>query len=605
MKRQISIGLVLISIVMIIATIIFIDFPQGYYCDVVDYNALTDAGCIEYRDLPENGYEIEFRPKEEYLTGFQMVFTNVVYGELCLSIYEVDSSLLIEEIVVNLEQINENEWYRVYLEKQLERGRVYKLHIDVRNGSARPCLLLVDGAHLSEENISGNMLIGYAYKKPLFTVQEKILISIFALALGLGISSNMIINPGVKKKIEGVAIVTFLIAVLTQNYMYNSIDNKNQMFRTFQEDSEILVTDVIWAERNGIWFQKDGLGYGLGKYNADTGILRPYKSQYGLQGKVFRHVARYMEYDDIIPNLSFICSMATATVLVTLVWLLSKKYNIIFAGCFYVTFWLSPWIVNFARNLYWVEFTWFLPMLIGLFCAWKVENKKCRVLSYILAWGAITIKCLCGYEYISCIMLGLIAFLLVDFIVAVGQKDKRKQKLLFKTIFGLGLMALAGFLTALCIHAQIRGMGNVADGLRQIYEMDAIKRTSGGDFNEFQAVYWDSFNASTWKVMCLYFHFPTEIITGVGGNLFAVLIMVPLVIFFGDWKNGKLDVEMITIYVMFFITTMSWHVLAKSHSYIHTHMNYVLWYFGFIQSCCYIIIDRIMRALHLRKGLDK
>ena len=93
------------------------------------------------------------------------------------------------------------------------------------------------------------------------------------------------------------------------------------------------------------------------------------------------------------------------------------KYNLLLAVIYYLTFLLSPWIVNFARNLYWVEFTWFIPMAIGLFCSININNKICRFTSYLLAFFSILIKCLCGYEYISTIMLSMITFLVIDFVV--------------------------------------------------------------------------------------------------------------------------------------------------------------------------------------------
>ena len=60
------------------------------------------------------------------------------------------------------------------------------------------------------------------------------------------------------------------------------------------------------------------------------------------------------------------------------------------------------------------------------------------------------LKSLCGYEYISVIMMGSILFLIVDFIVAVTQKNKKQSKLIFRTIVILGFIALAGFLL-LCV----------------------------------------------------------------------------------------------------------------------------------------------------------
>lgn len=47
------------------------------------------------------------------------------------------------------------------------------------------------------------------------------------------------------------------------------------------------------------------------------------------------------------------------------------------------------------------------------------------------------------------------------------------------------------------------------------------------------------------------------------------------------------------LYYVMLLAPMSWFVLAKSHSYVHTHMNFVLWYFGFIAIMIYMIIIMI------------
>lgn len=341
----------------------------------------------------------------------------------------------------------------------------------------------------------------------------------------------------------------------------------------------------------------DGNGHELPKSRVGA-----YRSSYGLQGKIFRHLARYMDHDEAINNLNLICSIATAFVFAIIVILLQKKYNVILAGCFLVTFWLSPWIVNFARNLYWVEHTWFIPMAVGLFCAWKINNRKCRIASYILTFLAIMGKCLCGYEYISVIMMGLIAFLLVDLAVAVIRKDTKESLLLLHTVVIIGILALAGFLTAICIHAVLKGNGNIMEGIKNIFEQDVLRRTNGADLNNFDVAYWPSMNASTWEVFCAYFHFSTEIIQGVTGNLFSLICIIPLCIFAYEIKNKNLNYELLMMYIIFFLTSISWFCLAKSHSYIHRHMNFVLWYFGFIQTCFYIIIKKFASAFESLKS---
>ena len=57
-------------------------------------------------------------------------------------------------------------------------------------------------------------------------------------------------------------------------------------------------------------------------------------------------------------------------------------------------------------------------------------------------------------------------------------------------------------------------------------------------------------------------------------------------------------------YTVSFLATISWFVLAKAHSYIHTHMNYVLWYFGFVQVCLYILILLMQKNLCKKGYID-
>lgn len=333
----------------------------------------------------------------------------------------------------------------------------------------------------------------------------------------------------------------------------------------------------------------------------NNGVTLPYKSQYGLQGKVFRHLARFMEYENVYDNLYLICSLLTGLVFVIIVVLIYRKYNALMAGIFYITFWLSPWVVSFARNLYWVEFTWFIPMAVGLFCAWKVNSRKNRILCYLLTFVSILAKCLCGYEYISVIMMGLIAFLLTDFVTALDKREQEKTKLLLRTIIIMGIAALLGFVAAICIHAPLKGNGDIIAGIKNIVAEDVLRRTNGADLNEFASDYWPSFNASVWETLCRYFHFNTEIITGIKGNLFPALCIAPLCIWGYEWKQKQLNIELLGMYVIFFFTSVSWFCLAKSHSYIHVHINFVLWYFGFVQICIYVILNKLIMWIRENK----
>ena len=162
-------------------------------------------------------------------------------------------------------------------------------------------------------------------------------------------------------------------------------------------------------------------------------MISEYQSQYGLQGKLFRKLAKVIANDDMYSNMHLICSILTALVFTLIVIVLNKKYGLLMASCFYFVFLLSPWIVFFARNLYWVEFTWFIPMLVGLICSWKLEKAPIRISCYFFAAISIFLKCLCGYEYISVIMISLISFLLVDLIVSIRKANRSRIKLLIRS----------------------------------------------------------------------------------------------------------------------------------------------------------------------------
>lgn len=635
-----------------------------------------------------------FSPQKKHFAGIEIYLVNHPEGNsgnLIITILD-ESNKILNTIKVDLSRVPEADWYKVYTKANLKKDVHYTLRFSAEGCMTVPHLQSINSDYLPAETLSGSILLSYAYSEPTFTFQNKVIISMYIIAIWL-FMCGYFMNNGQKRYFQQTSVIIFMISVLTWNYMYNSMDIQNGNFAGFQSDSETLVTGMLQAEHTVENF-RSAEGYGLGRYcnlkgalfsyeltyitddnwldgysrtdnkiivdsntysrkvasignyirfengeiyriekvdddntniviwldsvkaltpakngsldhavffdadqnQLESGKIFAYRSSYGLQGKVFRFLAHYMEKDQLLDNLNLLCCIASAFVFVILTFLVYAKYNRVLAGCFFITFWLSPWVVNFARNLYWVEFTWFLPMIVGLFCAWKIENRMCRIASYVLTLITVMGKCLCGYEYVSTIMMGGISFLVVDLMLSLINRDKQKEILLFKTIIIIGLAALLGFMLAICIHASLKGKGDVIKGIQNIIEQDVLRRTNGADLNNYDSMYWPSFNASIWEVFCMYFHFPTEIITGIAGNMFPIMCIIPLCILIYEYKIKKPDVESAIMYVMFFLTSVSWFYLAKSHSYVHTHMSFVLWYFGFVQICLYIIVNKIIKV---------
>ena len=249
---------------------------------------------------------------------------------------------------------------------------------------------------------------------------------------------------------------------------------------------------------------------------------------------------------------------------------------------------MSPWVVNFAPNSYWVEFTWFLPMLAGLFCSINLGNKKLRLVSYAAAFAAVLAKCLCGYEYVSTVLVGLIAFLLCDIAVYLFKKDGKKAALAFRTAFVLGVVSICAFALALVIHALSCGSG-MSEGF-EIIKARMTERTLGNEKPESVAEY----ISQAFSVVGTYFNVSTSVIAGVEGYVFPVIAASPVIAFAVNAFRKRLCPADVCLYLVFFFGTASWHVLALSHSAVHVHMNYVLWYFGFVQICVYVIVKQLM-----------
>lgn len=402
-----------------------------------------------------------------------------------------------------------------------------------------------------------------------------------------------------KKKILLILVLIITMMLSFYKNIFISDSKSKASFDSFQLDSESLVIGRIARDK----YKLNDNPYGLQKVKTDENILSTnhllnnsqnsetidYKSQFGLQGTIFSFL--YNKLHISINGLHLICSFILAIVLVSICYLLKEKYGKLFAIIFYIVFLLSPWVVHFGKNLYWVEFTWFLPLL---FCLLLSKTKNFKI--YIpLIFLAVLFKCLCGYEYLSTILLTSISFLLTDFVL---DKDKRKE--IFKTILYISVASILAFIVALCMHSILRGEGNIFHGINTIIREDVMRRTIATDSNLFDdELIKSAINSSYFSVIKKYFNFSSDIIYGIDGSLFIILFIFSLYIsIYNYYKNKDLSKRDLVLYIVFLISTLSWFVLGKAHSYSHTHINFVLWYFGFIQISLYIVVKFFIRFIN-------
>jgi len=87
-------------------------------------------------------------------------------------------------------------------------------------------------------------------------------------------------------------------------------------------------------------------------------------------------------------------------------------------------------------------------------------------------------------------------------------------------------------------------------------------------------------------------------------SMIQIILMGSLVgvgvIFIKNRKNNILDKKDFYLFAVSLVTSLSWLVLAKSHSFVHVNQNIVVWYMGYIQIFVYILAKSIIKTYQIQ-----
>lgn len=399
-------------------------------------------------------------------------------------------------------------------------------------------------------------------------------------------------------------IIFGIVCLILSLYLFRAADGEGD------KDSEMLPIGSVMGTLQGKTAPNQGFGLykinNLDTLSGDEAAVisdiqngnyeyEAYTSQIGLQGHLMIIAVKVLKNGNAVVQLFKILNcFLFAFVIMGIVLQIYKKYGLNFAIAFFVISFSAHWNVNFSRNLYWVEYTWFIPLFLGLFL---LNHRKNRAFLYPLFLVAVLVKCLCGYEFLSVVMMGGIVFLIAEWI-----RDKSNRKEYTKDILIIGLMSILGFATAYLIQAYISGNGNIADGFSFMKLNLWSRRMSimSSSIPGADEIMLESINAPLLKVVKMY------LFMGLEGKL--ILISLLSAVFCCIYqrkilkKNNNFDISLLLVT---FLGAISWLILAKPHSYIHTHINFVIWYMGFMQTCVYIVLNTVMDAKKVKLIIEK
>ena len=453
------------------------------------------------------------------------------------------------------------------------------------------------------------------------------------------------------KKIS-LPLIVIYIAFLSYNFNFFHVVN----------DDRFLNQKGEWYVLDGILKGKDEYGkLSLGRYirtdinnqisishklyndKNKSGKFIKYDSQYGLQLHFF-HYLKTFGYDSI--NIfQGIISLFMSCVVGILFHILRKDFSIMFASIFSATLIFSPWVVVFARNLYWVEATWFLPMIISMYYGkTNIVSKLSNIKFFVFLTLAFLIKMLCGYEYLTTVFIASCVP-----IILYMSLEKYYVKLSLIKLSVNTISVFVAFFIALVIHSQSLSKGNstVLENINNIYLNARIKlgkhslsdirkncetryvkrnlrfksieecveRTTRNDAKSITRIVsryfiihdflpWignynklDALNDPNvlgnkdYNILKAVFRNPNiekikAVIfeTGIETKKIVIFLLLNTLLFFTLILFAFLrsNLKMRLVLMFSFAAPLSWFIIAKSHSSFHYQFNYVLWYLPFI-----------------------
>lgn len=431
-----------------------------------------------------------------------------------------------------------------------------------------------------------------------------------------GITQSILFRKMVKFTIFALSVL-FLTLGFYLNY-WNVVDEEK--FHTFEEYSESLIMGrLVESRENGLFSQAMMLGRVTQSYNPLTGAAsrsfqydmyrdnqrgdgyHRYQTHIGGQGLVLSL------FDKVLPMSEnrklhfylFLNAFLVATVISSLLFWIYKEFNFFVASTGFLAIFFSVDVTFLAKNLWWFLWVYFIPILLLLALFHKNQSDKISNYKlFIVIYLSIVLKVfLTGMDFIS----GVLVMMTLP-IFYYGIRDSWNPKIFIERI-GISIiasiMAIVSFITIIVL--QIASLKNSLKAGMD-YIIFSFKKRTYSTTEDLQALsvgnvdpYQNSLDATLSNVLKYYFnkpiiniHFPGSLSSfqlTATHIVIATVILSCILIFIFFKKEDTLLKRRIYAFIVItwiaFVGSLSWLVIFKSHSYIHKHMNSIVWHVPF------------------------
>lgn len=389
-------------------------------------------------------------------------------------------------------------------------------------------------------------------------------------------------------------------------------------FQSFQRGNESLVLGRLsMADREGL-FKKGAL---TGRYKntisdqsspefqydlyTDPSIPTPgffgtYASQPGGQAILFAVIGKVIGMDNgaKLKTFRLFTSLMNGLFLALILLWIRRSFGWIPALVVLLLILMSYWLTLYGRNLWWVLANFYLPFMVLFYVLNREKKSGHRSWWYFFFLAGITvlIKFLfTGFEYITTALIMFCIPLLYYKLI-----DSWSIKKLLQRLIAIGAGSIAGLLlgTVILVYQISRVQGSISAGISHLKKSFA-KRTSGGEMENFNDQIQESLDASYldvladyWKSMAIDLSQWWMIdLSGTGeiehSELIAIFLIFSILVLWLNKKmtNPKRKTKNKALIICLWVSLsapLSWFILFKAHSYIHIHMNPIVFYMPFV-----------------------
>lgn len=420
---------------------------------------------------------------------------------------------------------------------------------------------------------------------------------------------------------SGVLICGLLFASFFGN-LFN-VGYGDGWFKDFQKDSAYITEktaackDVLDYRQPLIPSRGNDYMQTMGSGDCDAKKVQPYASQYGLQARVIAFFAP--AEDDALPSYFKKVEIVLGTLMAVVLTAFSLKIGRLYGrgamATLAILIALSPWLVAYARNMYWVTFLMLLPFVVSFLVYPYMNTVRKKVLFYVLIGLLLFIKSLDGYEHIT--TLGISVFGAIAYWEIVTHKNRLQQ--LWPQLLIAGGVTLTALASAIVVNiVDLHGYYGSWDRAREAVLSRAGDRATGikkmqpnviGGFEvtsqevyRFVDKFYDldqlkSGDGHTLKYMAVsalnYAMLPAVTLPVTLSQPLQAILQSIIVVGLLGWlcikKIGMVSNGLKELFLIGLAGALSWLVLMPAHTYPHAHLNGIVFYIPLLL-VCYIAI---------------